>query len=176
MKKVIRLTESDLIRLVKRVINEQNPRTYVDEVVPRPIVVLNTKNTFYTKNQWDKNNKGFYGFGNIKSSNQFISVTNTFDGKTVKSKVGPIFTKKEKGSMFFTFDFYYPLKNRETKNINFTITPKTGDSTQTNNYTLQGGFGEGTGAITVDLKFLKAGKYTIGNSLNKNYYLSLEVI
>ena len=48
MKKVIRLTESDLVRLVKRVINEQQEMTfqqYMDQLLANPVEFLNKLNT-----------------------------------------------------------------------------------------------------------------------------------
>lgn len=48
MKKVIRLTESDLVRLVKRVINEQQEMTlqeYMDELLKDPVGFMNKVNT-----------------------------------------------------------------------------------------------------------------------------------
>ena len=48
MKKTIRLTESDLVRLVKRVINEQQEMTlqqYMDELLKDPVGFLNKLNT-----------------------------------------------------------------------------------------------------------------------------------
>jgi hypothetical protein len=48
MKKIIRLTESDLVRLVNRVINEQQEMTlqqYMDELLKDPVGFLNKLNT-----------------------------------------------------------------------------------------------------------------------------------
>lgn len=48
MKKILRLTESDLVRLVNRVINEQQEMTlqqYMDELLKDPVRFLNKLNT-----------------------------------------------------------------------------------------------------------------------------------
>ena len=48
MKKILRLTESDLVRLVKRVISEQSSMTfqdYMDELLKDPVLFLNKLNS-----------------------------------------------------------------------------------------------------------------------------------
>ena len=48
MKKILRLTESELVRLVKRVINEQQEMTfqqYMDQLLDNPVEFLNKLNT-----------------------------------------------------------------------------------------------------------------------------------
>jgi len=67
MKKVVRLTESDLMRIVKRVINESSNRRILNEFGPTPYAVFHDKmdNAGYVIVDADKSNKINHRFGDV---------------------------------------------------------------------------------------------------------------
>jgi hypothetical protein len=63
MKKIVRLTESDLTRIVKRVISESNEDLYnmaIQRIKKNPSGSLKAVKSYKPKNQEEENDKNFY--------------------------------------------------------------------------------------------------------------------
>lgn len=63
MKKIVRLTESDLTRIVKRVISESNEDLYnmaIQRIKKNPSGSLKAVKSYKSKNQEEENDKNFY--------------------------------------------------------------------------------------------------------------------
>ena len=84
MKKVIRLTESDLMRIVKRVINESSNRRILNEFGPTPYAIFHDKmdNAGYVIVDADKSNKINHRYGAGGGDSHYIYIRKKNDEKS----------------------------------------------------------------------------------------------
>jgi hypothetical protein len=123
MKKIIKLTESDLTRIVKRVINEENNYTDTEKKLINDMLVIISKKFKGAKRvEGDPRGEGVWEDKNgdeiLQYYNRYFIVTNdlydelleTFEGltkKDIKIVLGMFFKKRFPGLSYFGIEPYY---------------------------------------------------------------------
>jgi hypothetical protein len=176
MKKVIRLTERDLTSIVKKVITEQNNQRPPIEFIGKSRV------NYFSMRAWDVNNKGQYGFGNLRGRiggggvGRRFDITNFVNGKPVKSGLNNSSTTSAPIGMELTFEFFTPLKKRENKEVLFTVIDENGKTYQSEPFEVGVGREESVVVIsnTVIITPKSRGTITIKNNINDKDYLVIK--
>tara|TARA_R110000868_G_scaffold168681_2_gene403515 strand:- start:1329 stop:1766 length:438 start_codon:yes stop_codon:yes gene_type:complete len=115
MKKVIRLTENDLIRLVKKVINEQQSAQDNNKILEKFLHGIDDGNTSgYSRWVFDPNNPNKRS-GNVKLTGKEATIRTNYINKPLVWSL-MINGKKDKNSIFEIFQsngkLYYQIRSR----------------------------------------------------------------
>jgi len=87
MKKVIRLTESDLMRLVKRVVKESQPKRKINEGIGTALLVLTGVGVIYLGRQLKKFMNKAAQFLPTASLGMFVKTIEKIENETIEGKV-----------------------------------------------------------------------------------------